>query len=79
MLVVANRIADGREQSDPNYIRENTTSKDLNIRKYPDGYTSSSQDVLIPSFIAAYSGESASSINLSAFMKFPVPKLEHNL
>lgn len=36
-------------------------------------YDSISQDVLIPAFIAAYTGKSAESINLSPFPKTPLP------
>lgn len=36
-------------------------------------YGRTSQDVLIPSFLAAYSGKSAEKINLSAFPKIPLP------
>ncbi len=41
---------------------------------YPKGYTSSSQSVLYYSFLAAYSGQSTSSVSISSpFPKFPVP------
>jgi cell surface protein SprA len=37
------------------------------------GYESKSQDVLIPAFIAAYSGKSAETVNLSPFPSIPIP------
>jgi len=40
---------------------------------YPEGYGPSSQEVLIPAFLAAYTGRSATSIGLTAFPKIPVP------
>jgi len=40
---------------------------------FPDGYGPSSQEVLIPAFLAAYSGKSASSVLLSPFPKIPMP------
>ncbi len=40
---------------------------------YAEGYGKSSQDVLISSFLAAYTGKDASSISLSRFPKLPVP------
>jgi len=40
---------------------------------YPVGYGPGSQDVLIPAFIAAYTGTSATGVNLSAFPKIPIP------
>lgn len=40
---------------------------------YVVGYSRNSQDVLIPAFLAAYSGNSASSVALSPFPKIPIP------
>ncbi|WP_461141591.1 T9SS outer membrane translocon Sov/SprA [Spirosoma pomorum] len=37
------------------------------------GYTKNSQDVLIPSFFAAYSGQSVEKAQLSPFYNFPLP------
>ena len=37
------------------------------------GYESQSQDVLIPAFIAAYSGTNAEQVSLSPFPKIPIP------
>ncbi len=38
-----------------------------------DGFGHTSQDVVVPSFVAAYSGKSANSIQLSAFRNTPIP------
>ena len=38
-----------------------------------DGFTQKSQDVLIPAFLAAYSGKDASSIDYSPFPSIPMP------
>jgi len=40
---------------------------------YPDGYGPSSQYVLLPSFMAAYSGKSPDNISLDPFPKIPLP------
>jgi cell surface protein SprA len=40
---------------------------------YPIGYGKNNQAVLIPSFLAAYSGSSGSGVSLSAFRNFPIP------
>ena len=40
---------------------------------YPVGYGPGSQEVLIPAFLAAYSGQSATGVSLSAFPKIPIP------
>jgi cell surface protein SprA len=63
-LVVANRLA-------TNFYGSNTfpTTPD----GFPVGFGKNSQDVLLPSFLAAYSGQSASSASLGIFRSFPVP------
>jgi cell surface protein SprA len=50
--------------------------KDLNGREYD----LKSQDVLIPAFIAAYSGVSANDVSLSPFPKIPIPnwRIDYN-
>lgn len=40
---------------------------------YADGYGKNSQDVIIASFLAAYSGKDASQTRLSGFPKIPIP------
>jgi len=45
---------------------------------YPDGYGPTSQDVLIPAFLAAYTGQSAAGIDLNPFPKFPYPNWRLN-
>ena len=43
------------------------------IGGYAQGYNALSQDVLIPAFIAAYSGQSSSKVTLDNFPKIPKP------
>ena len=38
-----------------------------------DGFGSTSQDVVLPAFLAAYTGKSAESVKLSAFRNTPIP------
>ncbi|WP_276348777.1 cell surface protein SprA [Daejeonella sp. JGW-45] len=45
---------------------------------FADGYNKSSQDVLIASFIAAYTGKDASKISLNRFPKIPIPNWRVN-
>jgi len=47
---------------------------------FADGYNKSSQDVLVSSFLAAYTGKNASSISLNRFPKIPIPnwRLSYN-
>ena len=40
---------------------------------YADGYSANSQNVLVPAFIAAYTGKNPGSSNLSQFPAIPVP------
>ncbi|SDK68148.1 protein involved in gliding motility SprA [Salinimicrobium catena] len=40
---------------------------------YPVGFGKTSQDVLLPAFLAAYSGKDAGEISLGAFRDFPLP------
>jgi cell surface protein SprA len=40
---------------------------------FPVGYSSLSQEVLIPAFLAAYTGQSPSSVGLSNFPRIPLP------
>jgi cell surface protein SprA len=40
---------------------------------YADGYSANSQNVLIPAFLAAYTGKNASSSGLSQFPNIPIP------
>lgn len=40
---------------------------------FPDGYSGLSQEVLIPSFLAAYTGSDPKSVNLETFSTVPLP------
>ncbi|HVS94439.1 MAG TPA: cell surface protein SprA [Mucilaginibacter sp.] len=40
---------------------------------YADGYSPNSQNVVIPAFLAAYTGKNAATASLSQFPSFPVP------
>ena len=40
---------------------------------YPNGYNELSQDVLVPSFLAAYTGRTVTKSGISAFPKIPLP------
>ncbi|MFD2517766.1 T9SS outer membrane translocon Sov/SprA [Salinimicrobium flavum] len=62
-LIIARRLAEERG-FDPN-----VTDAD----GYPVGFGKGSQDVLLPAFLAAYSGTDADNIKLGAFRDFPLP------
>ena len=63
-LVVANRLA-----------REfyGSTPYSLDADGYPEGFGKNSQSVLLPSFLAAYSGNNSQNISLNAFRDIPIP------
>ena len=62
-LEVARRVAEERGL-DPNNTDE---------EGYPIGIGKTNQAVLLPAFLAAYSGKDAGSVKLGAFRSFPVP------
>ncbi len=81
-IIIANRLADSRslamipgvspgyDKTQPNH--DPITGENLNDG-FPNGYGPESQEVLIPSLLAAYSGSSVNKVGLSPFPKFPLP------
>ena len=65
-LIVANRLATERGI-------DITNPASLDSKGYPLGYSSSNQAVLLPAFLAAYSGESADHVSFDIFKSFPLP------
>jgi len=63
-LTIARRLADARGLNPANVDAEG----------YPVGYSKKSQAVMIPAFVAAYSGSSASGVSLDAFKSIPIPE-----
>jgi cell surface protein SprA len=65
-LIVANRLAiqKGIDLSNP---------ANIGADGYPKGFNGSNQAVLLPSFLAAYTGSNADGVSLSAFRSFPIP------
>ncbi|TDW46343.1 protein involved in gliding motility SprA [Flavobacterium sp. 270] len=84
-LVIADRLAlerYGSEAAIPRYGDVNNpipAETDANYalyvanQGYPIGYTKSNQAVLLPSFLAAYTGSDASGSSTSIFRSFPIP------
>ena len=70
-IVIAERIARENPQwiSQVNEYYFDTLAGD----NFPKGYGASSTDVLLYSFLAAYSGQDAQNIKLNPFSKFPLP------
>ena len=67
-LEVANRLAIEHQKQDPLYDPTITDADG-----FPKGFGKNNQAVLLPAFLAAYSGENASSVSLGIFRSFPVP------
>jgi cell surface protein SprA len=74
----ANReIISNRWQTEENFIYSNdifyNPLDSTFLPNYAEGYGPYSQDVLIPAFIAAYTGKSANDVSLNAFSSVPKP------
>ena len=69
---IARRLAASNAAANPDY--SGMMIQDTNNGKlYPDGYGALSQQVLIPAFLAAYTGTSPSEQSLNPFLKMPMP------
>lgn len=65
--VIANRLADRRVAAVPGYDRNDHGGV---ATTFPNGYGPTSQQVLIPAFIAAYTGQSPDKVSLDPFPSF---------
>lgn len=63
-LIIADRLAQ-------NYYGSDSFTRDVD--GYPTGFGKNSQAVLLPSFLAAYTGSDAGGVSLSAFRNIPIP------
>lgn len=76
-IIVANRIADERINSgipyDRNQLNNDSLSPNDYINQFPYGYNPTSKDVMLPAFLAAYSGQDVNSIGLKMLPKIPFP------
>lgn len=68
LITIAQRLA----SQNPNWTGKYITDS-ISGLKYPDGYSPTSQDVMIPAFLAAYTKESPDNVILSAFPAIPKP------
>lgn len=66
--IISARLAEGN----PDYTG-NTVLDTNNGKYYPDGYGATSQQVLIPAFLAAYTGTDPNTRSLNPFSKLPLP------
>ena len=68
-----NRIAVSRRLGEQAGINVNDPTNIDPVDGTVIGYGASSQDVLLPSFLAAYSGKDANNVNLGIFREIPIP------
>lgn len=72
-------VRDNKDNSSPTFLKfkENINTiydrLQVNNKSATNRFDSTSQDVIIPAFLAAYSGKSANSASLSAFPTIPLP------
>jgi len=64
-IIIANRLAE-KYYGPGNVV-------DTDGDGYPDGFGKNSQQVLLPAFLAAYSGQSASKVSTNDFKSIPLP------
>ncbi|MDX2003237.1 MAG: cell surface protein SprA [Chitinophagales bacterium] len=69
--VISNRLAD--QNSNSQGFFENPDTAGVFLQNYRQGYGPYSQDVMIPAFIAAYTGRDVNSIKLNPFKMLPLP------
>ncbi len=62
-LTIANRLVSDRGQ----------TVTDVDEDGFPEQYGKTSQDVLLPAFFAAYTGQNVDRVNLDIFREIPIP------
>ena len=62
-LIIARRVA----------VANGADVNDTDAEGYPKGFGKTSQAVLLPAFLAAYSGQSADNVKLGAFRNVPIP------
>ncbi len=75
-IIIANRIADERTNAGVPYDRNlpnNPDSLSDYVNTYPYGYNPTSKDVMLPAFLAAYSGQDVNKIGLGMFPVLPFP------
>lgn len=70
---VFQKFLDNRSVISQRIGRQNPNSTQNVNNGFVDGYSASDQDVLVPAFLAAYSGKDANGISTGNFPKIPIP------
>lgn len=71
-------VKDNSDNTSPTFLKFEENLIDIknkldNLNTNEGSYAKKSQDVMIPAFIAAYTGQDANSVELSPFPKIPIP------
>lgn len=64
LITIANRLSKNNPNSD--YTQRDSLG-------FPDGYSMTQQDVMVPAFLAAYSGKKPEKVGLDYFPRIPMP------
>ena len=67
------KFLDNRAEISKRLGRSNPNSTALSASGFADGYGPNSQNVLVPAFLAAYTGKDVSNASLSQFPNIPIP------
>ncbi|HEY9535787.1 MAG TPA: cell surface protein SprA, partial [Mucilaginibacter sp.] len=67
------KFLDNRQAISKRLGQINPNSTGVGADGYADGYGPNSQNVLVPAFLAAYTGKNAAGANLSQFPSIPIP------
>ena len=78
--IISERLAQNRVGIDPNYVPAyiSAAQDTSGTREGYDGFSYNSQDVLIPAFLAAYSGRDPNSVELNGRPNLPMPNWNLN-
>lgn len=72
-MIVSRRLQNENANSQGNFSVRDTSGTMKENPNYAYGYGPTSQEVLIPAFLAAYFGKDANKTNLNPFKSFPLP------
>jgi cell surface protein SprA len=67
------KFLDNRAEISKRLGAQNPNSTAPTTNGFTDGYSANSQNVLVPAFMAAYSGKDAGKVSLGQFPKIPIP------
>lgn len=72
-VIMSNRLADDFIAKGKSFYNNQIDPHNTDAEGYREGYSSTSQDVVLPAFLAAYTGSNPNRIGLSMFKDIPLP------